>query len=64
MIKAVIVLGDTAGKLIEAAENCGYQNYIRANGFEDAVLKAYSIADEGDNVLLSPAWQAGICSEF
>ncbi len=55
MIKAVIVLGDTAGKLIEAAEQCGYQNYIRANGFEDAVLKAYSIADEGDNVLLSPA---------
>lgn len=55
MIKAVIILGDTAGKLIEAAEECGYQNYIRANGFEDAVLKAYSIADEGDNVLLSPA---------
>lgn len=55
MIKAVIVLGDTAGKLIDAAERCGYQNYIRANGFEDAVLKAYSIADEGDNVLLSPA---------
>ncbi|MBC5647324.1 UDP-N-acetylmuramoyl-L-alanine--D-glutamate ligase [Christensenella tenuis] len=55
MIKAVIVLGDTAGKLIDAAEECGYQNYIRATGFEDAVLKAYSIANEGDNVLLSPA---------
>lgn len=55
MIKAVIVLGGTAGKLIEAAEECGYGNYIRANGFEDAVLKAYSIADEGNNVLLSPA---------
>lgn len=55
LIKAVIVLGDTAEKLMEAAEYCGYRNYICANGFEDAVLKAYSIADEGDNVLLSPA---------
>ncbi len=55
MIKAVIVLGDTAEKIIAAAQECNYPNYIRATGFEDAVLKAYSIADEGDNVLLSPA---------
>ncbi len=55
MIKAVIVLGDTADKIIEAAQECDYPNYIRATGFEDAVLKAYSIADEGDTVLLSPA---------
>ena len=51
MIKAVIVLGDTAEKIIAAAQECNYPNYIRATGFEDAVLKAYSIADEGDNVL-------------
>ncbi|MEG0256865.1 MAG: UDP-N-acetylmuramoyl-L-alanine--D-glutamate ligase [Christensenella sp.] len=55
MIKAVVILGDTAEKLMAAAQECGYDNYIKANGFEDAVLKAYSIADGGDNVLLSPA---------
>ncbi|MEA5002966.1 MAG: UDP-N-acetylmuramoyl-L-alanine--D-glutamate ligase [Christensenella sp.] len=55
MIKAVLVLGDTAQKVIDAALACGYENYIKANGFEDAVLKAYSIAEPGDNVLLSPA---------
>ncbi len=55
MIKAVLVLGDTAQKIIDAARACGYENYIKANGFEDAVLKAYSIAEPGDNVLLSPA---------
>ncbi len=54
-IRAVIVLGDTAQKVIEAAQATGFQNYIKANGFEDAVLKAYSIANEGDAVLLSPA---------
>ena len=55
MIKAVLVLGDTAQKIIDTAQSCGYENYIKANGFEDAVLKAYSIAEAGDNVLLSPA---------
>ncbi|MEG2541997.1 MAG: UDP-N-acetylmuramoyl-L-alanine--D-glutamate ligase [Christensenellaceae bacterium] len=54
-IKAVIVLGDTANKIIDAAIKVGYENYIKATGFEDAVLKAYSIAQDGDAVLLSPA---------
>ncbi len=54
-VRAVIVLGDTTKKIIKAAQNCGYENYIIANGFEDAVFKAYSIAREGDVVLLSPA---------
>ncbi|MEA4852816.1 MAG: UDP-N-acetylmuramoyl-L-alanine--D-glutamate ligase [Christensenella sp.] len=55
MIKAVLVLGDTSKKIIDAAQACGYENYIKANGFEDAILKAYSIAEAGENVLLSPA---------
>ncbi len=54
-VKAVIVLGSTASKIIDAAQEAGYEHYIKANGFEDAVLKAYSIAEAGDAVLLSPA---------
>jgi UDP-N-acetylmuramoylalanine--D-glutamate ligase len=54
-VKAVIVLGSTASKIIDAAQEAGYERYIKANGFEDAVLKAYSIAEAGDVVLLSPA---------
>ncbi len=54
-VKAVVVLGSTAGKIIDTAQSAGYENYIKANGFEDAVLKAYSIAEKGDAVLLSPA---------
>lgn len=54
-IKAVIILGETTDKIVEAASASGYSNYIIANGFEDAVLKAYSIAVPGDVVLLSPA---------
>lgn len=54
-VKAVIVLGATAGKIIDAAQTVGFENYIRAQGFEDAVLKAYSVANRGWTVLLSPA---------
>ncbi|MDL2237346.1 UDP-N-acetylmuramoyl-L-alanine--D-glutamate ligase [Christensenellaceae bacterium OttesenSCG-928-K19] len=54
-IKAVVVLGATANKIIRSAQDAGYENYIRATGFEDAVLKAYSMAGEGEVVLLSPA---------
>lgn len=54
-IKAIIVLGATASKIVAAAQQAGYESYIRANSFEDAVLKAYSIAGAGDTVLLSPA---------
>ncbi len=54
-IKAVIVLGDTAQKLINTACKEGFENYIKADGFEDAVMKAYSIAEKGWAVLLSPA---------
>ncbi len=54
-IKAVIVLGDTTNKIITAAKQTGYENYIKASTFEDGVLKAYSLAEKGDTVLLSPA---------
>ncbi len=54
-IKAVIVLGATSAKIVQAAQQAGYENYIKASGFEDAILKAYSIAQEGETVLLSPA---------
>ncbi len=54
-IKAIIVLGATASKIVAAAQQAGYESYIKANSFEDAVLKAYSIAGESETVLLSPA---------
>lgn len=54
-IKAVVILGQTAMQIALAAKEAGYENYIMANGFEDAVLKAYSLAEPGDTVLLSPA---------
>ncbi|MGI6152890.1 MAG: UDP-N-acetylmuramoyl-L-alanine--D-glutamate ligase [Christensenellaceae bacterium] len=54
-IKAVIILGETTHKIVSAAKEAGFVKYIVANGFEDAVLKAYSLALDGDAVLLSPA---------
>ncbi|HBU11538.1 MAG TPA: UDP-N-acetylmuramoyl-L-alanine--D-glutamate ligase [Clostridiales bacterium] len=54
-VRATVVMGATTNKIVQAAQNVGYENYILATGFEDAVLKAYSIADEGGVVLLSPA---------
>lgn len=54
-IKSVVLLGATAGKLAEAANNAGFTDYIMAKSLQDAVQKAFSVAEEGYNVLLSPA---------
>ena len=54
-IKSVVILGATAPKIAAAADKAGFCDYIMANGFKDAVIKAYKEAREGWNVLLSPA---------
>jgi UDP-N-acetylmuramoylalanine--D-glutamate ligase len=55
LIKSVVLLGDTKEKIAQAARAAGFEDYIMANGFRDAVTKAFSVAEEGYCVLLSPA---------
>nr|WP_225941858.1 UDP-N-acetylmuramoyl-L-alanine--D-glutamate ligase [Sporosarcina limicola] len=54
-VKAVVTLGETAGKFAEFATSCGITKIIHADDVNDAVLKAYPLTDVGDIVLLSPA---------
>ena len=54
-IKSVVLLGATAEKLAGAARRAGIEDFIMANSLPDAVHKAFSVAGEGYNVLLSPA---------
>jgi len=57
--RALVVLGDTADRIAEAAEAAGFGPVIRANGMEEAVELAFSAAHRGDYVVLSPA-----CASF
>ncbi|MBQ4100410.1 MAG: UDP-N-acetylmuramoyl-L-alanine--D-glutamate ligase [Oscillospiraceae bacterium] len=59
-VKTIILMGQTADKIETAIKNCdGYAEsgikIIRANGMEDAVNIANSVAKDGDIVSLSPA---------
>ena len=58
-IHTVVTLGDTAGQIEDALKSVGYDSFVRAGTFEDAVMKARSLAKPGENVLLSPA-----CASF
>ena len=51
----MVVLGETADKLILTARRRGFSNIHRVNSIEEAVLKAFSLATQGENILLSPA---------
>ncbi len=55
LIKSIVLVGATADKLAETAQKAGFGDYIMANNFRDAVMKAFSVAEDGYNVLLSPA---------
>lgn len=60
VIKHIVILGATADKLEQEAQNYGFTQYtVVREGFEAAVLKAFALAETGDNVLLSPA-----CASF
>lgn len=57
-IKAIICLGIDNAKLIKSFDNC-VDTLIETTSMQEAVGRAYQIAEEGDTVLLSPA-----CASF
>ena len=54
-VKALILLGQTADKIEEAARKAGFTNILRAASMEEAVALSAKAAAPGDAVLLSPA---------
>lgn len=54
-VKALVLLGETADKIELSAKNQGIENIAKVSCMEEAVKKAYEIAQSGDVVLLSPA---------
>lgn len=51
----MVVLGETADKLIKTAKEKGFDRVYRVSSIEEGVRKAFSLASPGYNVLLSPA---------
>lgn len=54
-VKALMLLGKTATKIKEAAENAGFTTSTILKDMDACVREAYRIAQPGDVVLLSPA---------
>ncbi|KPU28323.1 UDP-N-acetylmuramoyl-L-alanyl-D-glutamate synthetase [Caloranaerobacter sp. TR13] len=54
-VKELILLGETAIKIKDAAIKLGFRNIHIVENMEKAVEKSYELAKSGDNVLLSPA---------
>lgn len=54
-VKAAVLYGEAAGELKMAADMVGYENYLIAHDFSDAVAQAQKMAAPGDVVMLSPA---------
>jgi len=54
-IKYLVLLGETAEKIKNTANEMGYFNVIIKKDLEECVNEAYKLADSGDTVLLSPA---------
>lgn len=54
-IKGLITFGQTSPKLIDAAKKAGMKRIEHVDNVESAVPNAFSMADDGDIVLLSPA---------
>ncbi len=54
-VKKMVLLGRDAYMIQEAADKCGFKDYVFCKDMDDCVRKAYDIAKPGDNVLLSPA---------
>ncbi len=59
-IAHAVLIGQTAGQLAETLDKVGYTAYVHAGyDFKAAIEKAFSLAEAGGNVLLSPA-----CASF
>ncbi|MFB9762184.1 UDP-N-acetylmuramoyl-L-alanine--D-glutamate ligase [Ectobacillus funiculus] len=54
-VKALVTFGQTAPKLIKAAEKAGMKDIKRVDNVEQAVQQAYELSEEGNVILLSPA---------
>lgn len=54
-VKAMLLIGQTAEKIRQTAEKCGFHDTYMCTNLEEAVAKAADMAQPGDAVLLSPA---------
>ena len=54
-IKALVLLGETAGMISETARKKGFQDIYRVDSIQEAVEKSFALSSSGYNVLLSPA---------
>ena len=54
-VKALVLLGQTKGKIAAAAKKAGFANIIMTESLEEAVKVSSEQAKSGDAVLLSPA---------
>ncbi|WP_242222093.1 UDP-N-acetylmuramoyl-L-alanine--D-glutamate ligase [Bacillus cereus group sp. BfR-BA-01380] len=54
-VKALFTFGQTAPKLVKAAEKAGVKVITCVDNVEQAVQKAFALSEEGDVILLSPA---------
>jgi len=59
MIRKVVLIGDTANQIRESLQKAGFQEIQEADSLRQAVEKCRENAEEGWNVLLSPA-----CASF
>jgi len=59
MIRKVVLIGDTANQIRESLQKAGFQEIQEADSLRQAVEKCRQNAEEGWNVLLSPA-----CASF
>lgn len=58
-IRGAVLIGVTADQIEKTLEDNGFTTILRADSMEDAINKCRTLADEGWNVLLSPA-----CASF
>lgn len=54
-VKHIIVLGESADKIIETCKRYNFHDHYKVNSLKDAVELAFSQAEKGDCILLSPA---------
>ena len=53
-VKELVLLGETADKIEASSRKEGLENITKVKNMEEAVKKAYELAEDGDVVLLSP----------
>lgn len=54
-VKHMVLLGDTAEKIKDAAGRMGFSSCIMVKNMEECVREGFKLAEPGDTVLLSPA---------